>query len=181
MHNSLNHLESTGEETFKNSTHDDLDEYASNNETSFVRRSSIRLSRKSTSNPHQRPTMNGSGSFLGSSSNVSQNNVPNESNFLINFLNNGLEQNRELLPSPISATSTATNVSSNRHGIVITSNIDFDAINTSDNVNSVISSDATSARKRQSSIECNTDKNVTHNRINIANEIFEKNDTNGKF
>ena len=81
----------------------DLDEYASCNESSFMRRANIRHSRKTA--------LNRTSSNINAATNGGANQSTNESNHLLNFLNNGLEQNREL--------------TSNRHGIVIMSNIDF--------------------------------------------------------
>jgi hypothetical protein len=103
--------------TLKQSITDDLDEYASNNQSSFCRRISIRKSRKSPFNSHNneisthRQSLNNgalnSSLLNGMSSSIQSqtNQSASESNFLFSFLNSGFEQNRE--------------ISSNRNGIVI--------------------------------------------------------------
>jgi len=117
----------------KQSITDDLDEYASNHQSSFCRRISIRKSRKSPFNSHNseisthRQSLNngllGSSLLNGVSSNIQSqsNQSASESNFLLSFLNSSFEQNRE--------------ISSNRNGIVI------DICDTKDSTNEKSNSD----------------------------------------
>ena len=111
--NSFNKTDSIETESYhknlKQSTTDDLDEYASNNQASFTRRISIRKNRKLPHSTEKRQSFNNvyvnSSSFLGAGSNIQPSQTASESNFLLSFLNNGLEHNRE--------------ISSNRNGIFI--------------------------------------------------------------
>ena len=169
--NSLNNLDTKEVGACKTSKHnftsDDLDEYASNNESTFIRRSNVRHSRKplalSFNHHHQqhRSSLN-NGSVL-SLSGVRANNPPShsshESKFLFGFLNDGFEQNREL-PNPLQSTS------SNRNGIVINVTNDLDdsfnsSLSIAENKQTISLNDA---GKRHSSLENTIEKSYYLNK-----------------